>query len=163
MSFPFWIHNDITHFIYFPYSLDLFLEDLWFFPRIKLWYHQEWSKEYVEGSECIWGLEKFRVSHILEIIIWLPKVQSDLGMGVYIWRRLIFLNESNMTTPYPRTTINTRALTASFWPSGCIISVWDVHLCKVHPRRVKWWMIKKNHFFFFLPAQFPVLLLRICP
>lgn len=161
MSLPFWNRNDITHFIYFPYSLDLFPEDLWFFPRIKLYYHQEWSKEYIEGSECIWVLKKFRVSHILEIIIWFPKNIIWLGYGCLYMSVSHFFKWIRHATLYPHTTINTRALTVAFWPSGCIISVWDLHLFKVQPKRVKWWMIKKN--FFFLPVQFPVLLLRICP
>lgn len=49
------------------------------------------SKEYIEGSECIWGLEKFRVTVLsLNEVSDFPKVQSDLGVGTFIRMCLIF-------------------------------------------------------------------------
>lgn len=71
MYVTFWTHNDITRFIHLPYPLDLFPEHLWLFPKIKICYHQEYSEEYIEGSQCIWDLEKL-------------KVQPGLSMGAFI-------------------------------------------------------------------------------
>lgn len=87
MYITLWTCND-TQPIHFPYSLGSFPEIV---PQNKDSYSQEYSEEYIKGSEYNWALEKFRV---IIIILEIRYLTSQRYILTWVWM-CVYVNVSH--------------------------------------------------------------------